>query len=364
MAVRGVASNQLSLITASAQFFGTGADGNVTLTSGTTTLVRDMHYANLTISGTGNINTGGYVIYVSGVLDLSAAPAAAILYNGTNGNAASGATAGAVASGLFGYTVPGVRNGSAGAAGGTGAGVQGSLISAQNNAYITTNRGSGPGGAGANAGGAAGAVVNIGRGPAVAPGPAVNPNQYIQQPSSAVSAPWAGLCGPGGSSGGGDGVNSGGGGGGGGTAGGYVAVRAAVIFRGTNTTASIIQAIGGNGGAGGTVTVGNVGGGGGGGGGTGGVIDLVVGQFTGSTITNALNVSGGTGGDGGDGAGTGFGGGGGGGGDGGAIKILTLLPTTTLFYNTEAIPGTANTAASGTTTGVAGSAGATSQANL
>ena len=40
--------------------FGTGADGNVTISSGTTTLTRDMMYNNLTISGTGILNERGY----------------------------------------------------------------------------------------------------------------------------------------------------------------------------------------------------------------------------------------------------------------------------------------------------------------
>ena len=57
--------------------FGTGADGNVTISSGTTTLTRDMLYNNLTLSGTGKINTAGFKIFVSGTLDISAAGAQA-----------------------------------------------------------------------------------------------------------------------------------------------------------------------------------------------------------------------------------------------------------------------------------------------
>ena len=38
--------------TNSIQCFGTGLDGDVTLTSGSMTLIRDMYYNNLTVSGT------------------------------------------------------------------------------------------------------------------------------------------------------------------------------------------------------------------------------------------------------------------------------------------------------------------------
>ena len=40
--------------------YGDGSDGNVTISSGVTTLVRDMFYNNLTLSGTGQIVTAGY----------------------------------------------------------------------------------------------------------------------------------------------------------------------------------------------------------------------------------------------------------------------------------------------------------------
>jgi hypothetical protein len=48
------------------QWFGDGSDGDVTINSGTTTLTRDMYYHNLTLSGTGILNNGGFTIYVSG----------------------------------------------------------------------------------------------------------------------------------------------------------------------------------------------------------------------------------------------------------------------------------------------------------
>jgi len=44
-------------------FFGTGADGNVTISSNTT-LTRDMHYNNLTVNTTFTLNTDWYSVYV------------------------------------------------------------------------------------------------------------------------------------------------------------------------------------------------------------------------------------------------------------------------------------------------------------
>jgi len=66
--------------------FGDGSDGNVSGSSGTTTLSRDMYYNNLTLSGTAKIDTAGFRIFVAGTLDLSNAGTAAISHTATNGN--------------------------------------------------------------------------------------------------------------------------------------------------------------------------------------------------------------------------------------------------------------------------------------
>ena len=71
---------------------GDGSDGNATISSGTTTLSRDMFYNNLTINGTGSIDTNNFKIFIKGVLDLTAAPVAAIQNNGLSGGYASGAS--------------------------------------------------------------------------------------------------------------------------------------------------------------------------------------------------------------------------------------------------------------------------------
>lgn len=103
--------------TLSYRSLGDGSDGNVTISSGTTTLTRDMFYNNLTINGTGQINTNGYKIFVKGYLDLTAAPVGAINDNGLNGSAASGATPGATLTAPTPGTVGTGGNGFAGGAG-------------------------------------------------------------------------------------------------------------------------------------------------------------------------------------------------------------------------------------------------------
>jgi len=50
--------------------YGSGFDGDVTITS-TVFLTRDMHYRNLTLSGSGKLFTNGYRVYVSGTLTVN-----------------------------------------------------------------------------------------------------------------------------------------------------------------------------------------------------------------------------------------------------------------------------------------------------
>src|ERR1017187_2307480 len=61
---------------------GGGSDGNLTLSQGTVTLERDTFYNNVTLSGTGIINTGGYRLYIAGTLDITNAGVGAIQFNG------------------------------------------------------------------------------------------------------------------------------------------------------------------------------------------------------------------------------------------------------------------------------------------
>ncbi len=63
------------------QVFGDGSDGDVTITSDTT-LTRDMYYNNLTLNG-GNLNAGGYRVFVKGTLTIY--PGYKIHRNGNDG---------------------------------------------------------------------------------------------------------------------------------------------------------------------------------------------------------------------------------------------------------------------------------------
>jgi len=131
-------------------FFGTGSDGNVTISSGTTLLLRDMQYNNLTVSGTGQINTNGYKIYVAGTLDLSNAPSNAIFSKCSIGVNASGSTGGNAQSGCTvssPYLIGGTGQGDAGANGTTGAGTTGAAFTYNTSTYQIGGSG-GNGGAG------------------------------------------------------------------------------------------------------------------------------------------------------------------------------------------------------------------------
>lgn len=75
----GVSSLGASTVTTSFtavpdELYGSGADGNVTVSSNTT-LTRDMYYNNLTISDGIHLNTAGYKVFVRNSLSLSSASA-------------------------------------------------------------------------------------------------------------------------------------------------------------------------------------------------------------------------------------------------------------------------------------------------
>ena len=348
--------------------FGAGTDGNVTISSGTTTITRDMCYNNLTLNGTGVINPNGYRILVAGTLDISAARSGAITLANNNGASASGSTGGSAgAYFIFGGTVPtGVGNGSAAPSGGTGVGTAGAAQGNGNSFPIIAALGGsgGAGGAGTNAGGTGGTpysgltLLSDGNNlyfPVPTPFPTF---AYLNNAVKTFST----LQGSPGGAGGGDGTNSGGGAGQGSGAQASILIFARTIQRGTNTNTNIISLTGPLGGNGGSSSAGNTGGGGGGGGGPGGWVYIVTENLLGSTIANAVNVSGGTGGNGGNGYGTGKGGTGGTGGASGNVQILNLgAPSFTV--STFGAAGTTPSAAT-TTSGTAGGAGATLQVNL
>ncbi len=335
--------------TAGALTFGTGADGTITITSGTTTLARDTHWTNCTISGTGAVNTNGWRLFISGTLDISAAQSGAIIANGVNGNNASGSTGAFPPGGIAMRTVgQSPSSGGSGGAGSASAGGIGSSGAANVYGNGGNGGGGGPGGASTNAGGTSGSggsqTVQI---------PLNTPTTSFSPPGIGASIA-AGLIGGGGGGGGGDGTNIGGGGGAGGSYGGMVALYARNIQRGTNANSSIIQAKGGNGGNGGNASGGNAAGGGGGGGGGGGCVYLITETLLGSGISNCLDASGGNGGAGGAGSGTGKGGTAGGGGSSGSIQVINLLTPSYSgsAWNASGTSGGATSTASGGVAGV------------
>lgn len=356
-----------------AAIFGNGADGSVTINSGTTTVTREMDYASLTISGTGHLNVSqGHRIRVSGVLDITNAPAGAIfpqigsaVYNPTAANA-SGATGGTGGDQFTARAdVPGADASATGKSGGTGVGTAGSQGSLQNIALGGRGGASGAGGASGtpNAGGALAGQRNpptFGSNLSIT---TIDPNFafYVTLGSPATMS--VGLGGATGGAGGGDGTNAGGGSGASGAGGGPLRIFANTLNRGASTAASAIAALGENAGTSGAGVAGTAGGGGGSGGGGGGLIHLVVGQLIGSTATSALDVSGGNGAAGGNGLSTGNGGDGGQGGNCGSIDIINISAGTYSHPITGDSAGTAGGAHSGVTGGTLG-AGCNGKANL
>lgn len=264
--------------------FGDGSDGDVTISSGTTTLTRTMYYNNLTISGTGVLNTNGYKVYVKGTLTNSVT--GGIIRTPNNGGNSAGTTAGAGATAMtendMGAGLAG-QAGVAGAAGGLG-GSAGNPGNAAGSAEGYGAAGANGGNGGSGTGGAAGTYTNV-------------PERVIRHDH------WYKLDykngGQGGASGGGGAsaaLGTGGGSGGGGSGGGVI-----IIFANTVNNTGSFSCRGGNGGNGNQGN-GNSTGGGGGGGGGGGHIYIICNVLT---AVSTLTVTGGTGGTGGAASGSG-----------------------------------------------------------
>lgn len=333
--------------------YGTGTDGALTIGSGTTTLVRDMYFTNLTMSGTGILITNGWKIFVNGILDITAAQAGAIRWNGNNGATATSSAAAAAGAALASHSVGGAVIGSAGGAGTTTNGALSGNIAGQNGNGNVGGVGGAGGSGSSGVGGVPGTVSVLTSLPI---------NRYETDLLLGATVLFGGLSASGGSGGGGNAVIAGGGGGGSGGAAGVVAIYANTINRGGSTAANCIQSNGGNGGNGfSTITGTNQGGGGGGGGGGSGWVYICYNSLTGSTATNAIQAAGGNGGNGGNGLGTGTGGTGGAGGAGGRITFLNIPASTgTVVF------GSAGSTGSGPTgvTGGAGGAGNSAVASI
>lgn len=317
--------------------YGSGTDGNVTLAGGTTTLVRDMYYNNLTFAATSVVNTAGFRVFVIGTCDASAANNNAQIFqnNGNAGNNAASATGGANPSALATSMLPSAHVGStAGGNGTTGAGTAATATAITSIRMIGGVGGtSGAGGAGVSGGGAGASTTGSAQAMQLmrpfwdAPILMSPSNGFYTSNGSTINTFYSSEAGSGGGGGGGDATNAGGGGGGAGGGGGFVWVACKTFVKPASNTVKI-SAVGGVGGNGFSTAAGNTGGGGGGSGGNGGAI-----RFIYDTISGAgsliLDASGGTGGAGGTKTGTGTNGSGGGGGYGGSLIVYNMGGGTT-----------------------------------
>lgn len=245
-------------------WFGNAADGNVTISGGTTTLTSNKYYNNLTIAADGILKPAGFGVFVKKLLSVASGGVIS-----ADGNDGSGATAGAQ-SGATGSTMAGI--GAAGGAGGANA--NGSAASG-----VTSV---GMGGAGA-AGGASGVRTGGALGNSALGSSGYNTfyNPFSAMHGGMLSTQANSRGDGGGGGGGGAGEAPGDTGGGGGSGGASLHIRAKSIVNN--------GAIRANGGAGAAGTGVNAGGGGGGGGG-------VVVIFCESYVGNAATATGGAGG--------------------------------------------------------------------
>lgn len=248
-----------SLDLVAASLFGDGSDGTVTLGGGTTTLTRDMFYANLAVPNGSVLHTNGFRVYVRGLLNITGS--GVISCDGTPGTSGGTATnVGTLLGGAAGHFNPTAGDNAANSYGGAG--------------------GAG-GGAGSAGGTATVPPANLGAADIFNSATA----GYIAGLASGVATLTAFT----GGAGGGGGVGGGGAQGGGGA--GVLAIIARKI---QFASAAAIHA---NGGVGGSTVVAASGGGGGGG---GGVIFMATaddGGFAAAYVGSA-NTNGGAGGTG------------------------------------------------------------------
>lgn len=343
--------------------YGPGANGNVTISAGSVGLGENA-YDNLTINGTGQLFLDRFILRVKNLLDLSAAPAAAIISAPASpGGNAAGSVAGAAgtpASSLNGYFngVPGSIAGSAGATGVVGAGVASAAPATVRQTFGSGGGAAGASGAGTNPGAAlAGSATIIF--PRIfvfnMPVPQVGP--FSSGGTSAADLQVYGSTpGRAGASGGGSGAVAGGGGGGS-----AQGVPSMIIYaRGISRTAGVTPAgvIAGpknNGGNGGDGAGANAGGGSGAGGTGGAAVIIVYDWLIGSQVANAITCPGGDGGRGGNGGTGAQGGNGGTGGDGGRVTLINRI--TGLVQLLQGSAGSAGGAALGTVGGTPGPGG-------
>lgn len=268
-------------------FCGDGSDGDLSISSGTLNLTRDMYYNSITITGSAIINTNGFIIYCKNTYNSSGATSA-VRNNGAAGGNGSGQTAG-----VPGAASPGISYGigQAGSAGGLG-GTNSAIGAVGVSSAVVTGYGASGGNGGQGGQNAAAAVGAVGG----------TSGAYTYYPERIVrishlynlAYKMAGQSGSGGGGGRSSGLAQAGGGGAGGSGGGVVMIFCTTFI---DTSTLGIQATGGKGGNGGNAPSGTGGGGGGAGGGGGGFIFIVGLDVTPGvmTVTGGAIGTGGTG---------------------------------------------------------------------
>ncbi len=328
-------------------WFGSGSDGDLTSSAGTTTLTKPTHYNDVTLTGTAKIHTAGWPLWVNGVLNLDAAAAGAINFDGNDAVLNTGGLQlfGAWFGGDAAVTQQGGNAGSSGTGVG-GLGGAGTHLTPSNGGENGQGGTGGTGNGGANAGGSGGGNPSA-------------PTRFSQQAWFTSLFGWlSGVATP--IKGGGSGSGGGGGGGGGGSGnrghsggggGGTVVVYARTISRTASTAVGAIRSRGGAAAVGSAGIGTDRGGGGGGGSGGGGGAYVFCGGVTGASATNAITSPGGAPTAGGNGSGTGLGGNGGGAGGGGEVLFIDYGAGITTYLAPSA--RIAGGAASGITGGAA-----------
>lgn len=337
-------------------FYGDGSDGTLSAGFGTLTLTRDMYYANVAFTTGDSIRPSQFRIYVSGLLDLRGAPAAAIdlsfdsSITGIDGSGSTAGTAPAITS--VGTVTQGSSGGNGGAGGnataaGTGGGSGGNATFGTIGGFGATGGKGGDGtGGGAGKGAAAGAYAQSGV-------DIRNPRDGRPLARGYTVTYRATETGSGGGGGGGGATGKGGGGGAGprGSSAGEIFARC--VARDSTTNAAAIQGTGPRGGNGGN---GTTDGGGGGGGGAGGgsplllVLDWLIGDAKACIV-----LTGGAGGNGGNGAGAAAGGTGGTGATSGRFTFGQRIRN--LWQLVDRVTGNSGNGPTGSTGGTGGTGG-------
>lgn len=298
------------------QDIGGGGDGNLTL-SGAFTAPDILYYNELTIDAGTVFNPDAYIVYAK-KLDLTNAPAGAIVRSGNNGTTSANNSGGAGGAGFTARVLATNGAGGTGSNGQTNNGAQGAAGTA-----IAIGNGGNGGASGTSGAGGTGIAANGISGGAVTTN--IHFGRFEYQFLRGAAPASGGAGGRGGNAGGGDGANSSRGAGGGGAGGAVLVLIIGELVTGPSTPAGVIQAKGGNGGTQTSApTAGNCGGSGGGGGGGGGYIYLAYVKKTGTAVVDLLDASGGNGGNGSVALGTGVGGNGGAGGNGGRIQLFNV----------------------------------------